>query len=202
MSNKSQVILDKIIKEARSEDPKNKVRQIIDRWKNQIVTLGSHGKWNLEGFVMIFAYIQELSQEVDPSFPKRLPPQCFDPVSIAKRFDLKEEEFSHFQSPSNNRVAEVLEGVQEKLLNLTSLIDKALPVLDERCKVDPSTLSDTQLALYKAADDTPQFGKQICKKAGVSHHGTNRGHLAHLVEIGLLNKTRGGYVRAPSRQMP
>jgi hypothetical protein len=82
--------------EALKDPSKNlAVQEVIERWRGRSHTVKSGDDWRLEGFISFFQYFHELMSAVDPSFLTRLPPQCFDPDSIAKFFRLPDDAFEN-----------------------------------------------------------------------------------------------------------
>lgn len=63
------------------------------------VTLKVNGKWQLEGFVMLFYQLHRLAREIDPTIGSCLPNHCFNPDGITALFRLPADAFDDFEPP-------------------------------------------------------------------------------------------------------
>ena len=192
----TQTLVDRIFHDACSEDPDSAVKEIIAKWRQHEFILKVNDEWQLEGFIMWFKYWQELACAVDPSLPKHLTPQCFDPIGIAKLFGFAVEEFTEFLPDVDGHVV-------EEVSRLSRALEKAMPVIEAASVLDPEQLSNSPRLLYAATDDAEALSaKMLCRQAGLRHSGYTRGLISQLVKDGFLRKVPGGYVRAPSGHLP
>jgi excisionase family DNA binding protein len=76
------------------KNPDNHVQAVLARWQDHDFTVRVNGKWRLEGFINFFQSVQELVAAVDGTTPPGLPPQCLDPVQIARFFRIPLDEFA------------------------------------------------------------------------------------------------------------
>ena len=201
MSRKLKTIVDRIFKEVASDDPDSKVKHVIEKWKNHDFTVQAHGSWQLEGVIMYLKFWHELAHAVDPTFPSRLPPRCFDPLAIAEFLGIPASEFAEYLPNADRFIVDGLDGVKGEVAQLAEALGRALPILEEQMELDLSKLTDTQTDRYWAATESKALlAKEICRKAGVNYNGNSRELISRMVKDGYLRKVAGGYVRVPTRQ--
>jgi hypothetical protein len=101
---KPKVIIKRIGEQFRTGDPDSPVNQVIARWKGHDFTVKVNGQWRLEGFIDYFRWWNDLACAVDSTQPRSLPPQCFDPIGIARLFGLPVEEFARYLPRQPNQI--------------------------------------------------------------------------------------------------
>jgi hypothetical protein len=97
-------IMKRIAEERRSGDPESPLNQAVANWKGHDFSVKVNGHWRLEGFIDFFRSINDLMCAVDPAQPPSLPPQCFDPIGIARLFGLPVDEFARYLPRQPRRI--------------------------------------------------------------------------------------------------
>jgi hypothetical protein len=198
---KIEQVMKRIADERRSGDPESPVNQAIKKWEGHDFTVKVNDQWRLEGFIEFFMSMNDLLCAADPTWPRSLKPQCFDPVGIARLCGFPVEEFAQFLPPTDSYVIGGIGEVKSAVEQLTDSVKAVLPIVQEATSLNPNRLSDNKRSLYEAASETgPMIGKEICRRASIKYGGYARGLLTDLVEAGFLRKVRGGYQRVSEGQ--
>jgi hypothetical protein len=74
-------------------EPGSELERVLQRWKGYEHLFRRNGKWLIGGLITFFEHFYDIMRAVDSSLDPRLPPQCFDPESIAILFRIPREEF-------------------------------------------------------------------------------------------------------------
>ena len=200
---KPKEIIKRIGEEVRTGDPDSPVNQVIARWKGHDFTVKFNGQWRLEGFVDYFRWWNDLACAVDLTQPRSLPPQCFDPIGIARLFGLPVEEFVRYLPNVNRHVIDGLGRVESAVRHLSDGVNAALPLLEMSVGPDPSSFSKSKRSLYEAASDsTPLDARKLCGRCKLKYSSYTRRLLADLAAEGRLKRVRCGYLRVRTRQNP
>lgn len=147
--------LERIAEAMKNPDPHLQV--VLARWQGHDFTVRVNGKWRLEGFISYFKAVQEIVAAVDGTTSPGLPPQCLDPVQIARFFRIPLEEFAESGIPGSHTDGNFLSPIEGRLESrigemsaLLSKIDGDLTTL-----VQQRTIKD----FYTTDDLSRMFGK-------------------------------------------
>lgn len=89
--------------------------------RNMPYNLSQNGVWHLEGFVAFFGDLRDIVAAIDPSTPPCLPPQCLDPVQIARFFRIPIENFNFPGVEDGAAFKEAFRPVRDQLDELKKL---------------------------------------------------------------------------------
>ena len=76
----------------RNREPDSDLDRVVDKWKDRSIVVKENGRWKLSGLIQIFEQAHEILCAVHPATDPTLPPQCYDPVSLADFFNIPRKE--------------------------------------------------------------------------------------------------------------
>jgi hypothetical protein len=136
-----------IMQAIRDAEPGSEVARLRKDWEGHGQPVRVNGQWRLEGFIDYFRYNLDLMCAVDPTLDPNLPPQCFDPASIAALFRIPVEELAPWLDESES---EQPEDRQDSLI--------------EQMKRDHSEILDSVRKISIAVQDLSENGKRSTQK--------------------------------------